>query len=249
MFISDGLWCWIFKECRSSSRKNVPVAPPPHTFSHFLLPLYSPLNLHQFCQMPPIPPPSFGVAVPHGWQLACGRALWSGRDPGSRVSVPASPGWDFNHFSVFANGWGCERKHLKHCLILQRQIVELHRCFGAFEGDLKTLWRNSSRIWADHSYRIVQMSSGFWGVSVRWHQVLQCALVQQVVWVWLVFHPWPSLILTSVTFLASLYILTTLQWKSETSSQKSVMRKTPTVPAKLFDGWMISRERPAVTND
>lgn len=37
--------------------------------------------------------------------------------------------------------------------------------------------------------------------------------------------------------------------KSETSSQKSVMRKTPTVPAKLFDGWMISRERPAVTND
>lgn len=37
--------------------------------------------------------------------------------------------------------------------------------------------------------------------------------------------------------------------KSETPSQKSVMRKTPTVPAKLFDGWMISRERPAVTND
>lgn len=145
MFISDGLWCWIFKECRFSSRKNVPV--PPHTFSHFLLPLYSPLNLHQFCQMPPIPPPSFGVAVPHGWQLACGRALWSGRDPGSRVSVPASPGWDFNHFSVSANGWSCERKHLKHCLILQRQIAALHRCFGAFERGLKTLWWNSSSFW------------------------------------------------------------------------------------------------------
>lgn len=57
MSISDGLWCWIFKECRFSSRKNVPVPPAPHTFSHFLLPLYSPLKLHQFCQMPPIPPP------------------------------------------------------------------------------------------------------------------------------------------------------------------------------------------------
>ncbi len=66
--------------------------------------------------------PPFGLAVPPRWQLACGRALWSGKDPGCWVSVPASPGWDFTHFTVFANSWDCEWKHLKQCLVLQCQI-------------------------------------------------------------------------------------------------------------------------------
>lgn len=75
--------------------------------------------------------PPFGLAVPHGWQLACGRALWGGRDPGCLVSVPASPSWDFTHFTVFANGWDCEWKHLKQCLVLQCQISGLHQWLDA----------------------------------------------------------------------------------------------------------------------
>lgn len=35
-----------------------------------------------------------------------------------------------------------------------------------------------------HIYSTVQMSLGIWGVQVRWHEILQSALVQQVFWVW-----------------------------------------------------------------
>lgn len=75
--------------------------------------------------------PPFGLAVPHGWQLACGRALWSGRDPGCWVSVPASPSWEFTHFTVSANGWDCEWKHLKQCLVLQCHIHGLQQWLDA----------------------------------------------------------------------------------------------------------------------
>lgn len=78
-----------------------------------------------------LPDPPRGLAVPHGWQLACGRALWSGRDPGCWLSVPASPSWDFTHFTVSANGRDCEWKHLKQCLVLQRQISGLQQWLDA----------------------------------------------------------------------------------------------------------------------
>lgn len=99
-------------------------------------PVYSPIlpHPHTHSARPP-----FGLAVPHGWQLACGRALWSGRDPGCWVSVPASPSWDFTHFTVSANGWDYEWKHLKQCLDLQCQISGL-------QMQPKVVWRPSERI-------------------------------------------------------------------------------------------------------
>lgn len=100
---------------------------------------------------------------------------------------------------------------------------------------------------ADDTYTFTDsMIRLWWAGSPLWAKVT-CS------WPW--FYQRPTLILTSGTFVTNLaffqfaHILGMVQWKSETWSQKSVMRKTPPVPTKLFDWWMVSRERPAVTDD